>query len=306
MIKKLLLILILISFSGCEKNNIQFFNKEKPVVVIGDEKFYKKDIVEFIYFEIPDIDPNTMKDKDFKKEILNNFIKHKLLVMEAKKAKINIDKKLVKNLYKKLNNSDKSEELNADSEKMIEERLLAQKYLNDKLREYLKITDEELKLYYQEFIKNREGKTYYHLYQIVNEDKSKVEEAYKKLKSGEEFEDVAKLLSSGPEAENGGNMGIIDLENFPPVFDNIKKMKKGEISKIIPSEYGYHIFFLKDIVASENPPFEEVKDILYNELIEAKKDQFLEEFLKEIMKNVKIEINPDFNFIIDNSTSSKN
>lgn len=300
-----LIILVLLIACSCSKQDISIFNREKPVVVIGDEKFYKKDIVEFVFFEIPEVEPATLNDREFQKEILDSFIKHKLLVAEARKAKISLDKKLVKDVYKKLNNGNVDKDSNEASEKLMEEKLIAQKFLNSKLKDYLKITNEDLLAYYKEFIKSRTGKTYYHILQIVNEDKLKVEEAYKLIKSGKKFEDVAKEFSTGPEAENGGDMGVIDLENFPPVFDVIKHMKKGEMSKLISSEYGYHIFLLKDIILSENPSFEDVKEMLYDELIDAKKDQFLEEYLKEMMKNVKIEVNPDFDFNADNSTNSK-
>jgi parvulin-like peptidyl-prolyl isomerase len=298
--KGLIFLMIFTLFYGCTKQNIPFLKKEKPVVTIGEEKYYKKDIVEFVYFEMPEIDLETLKDKDFKKEVIDSFIKHKLLLAEAKKAKISLDKKIIKDVYAKLNKGSQSKEPDEVAEKLMEERLITQKFISTKLKETIKISDDELMNYYKEFIKNKDNKTYYHIFQIVNEDKNKVEEAYRLIREGKKFEDIAKEFSSGPEAENGGDMGVVDIENFPPVFDNIKKMKKGELSKIITSEYGYHIFLLKDVVTSEVPSFDEVKDMLYNELIEAKKDQFLEEYLKEIKKNVKVEVNTDFDFNTDN------
>lgn len=302
MMRYLVLLLSIFLLSSCEKSKNMFsFSKEKPVVIIGNEKYYQKDIIEFMYFELPDLDPNTLQDKDFKKEIINEFVKHKLLVMEAKSTKMNIDKKALKDIYKKLN-SGNTKEIDEKFEKFMEEKLLAQKFLEEKLKAEIKVSDEELKSYYDEFIKNRQGKTYYHIYQIVNEDKQKIEEAYKLLKSGKSFEDVAKEYSIGPEAENGGDMGLVDLENFPPVFDIVKKMKPNELSKILNSEYGYHIIMLKGVAAAENPSFEEIKELLIDELIAAKKDQYLENYLKEKMKNVKVEINPDFDFTVDNTT----
>lgn len=300
--KYIILFFSILLLSACEKSkNIFSTSKEKPVVIIGNDKYYQKDIIEFIYFELPDLDLTTLKDKDFKQEIINEFIKHKLLVMDAKTTKINIDKKAIKDIYKKLNDG-KPKEIEDKFEKFMEEKLLAQKFLEEKIKSEMKVSEEELKSYYDEFVKNRQGKVYYHIYQIVNEDKGRIEEAYKLLKSGKNFEEVAKEYSTAPEAENGGDMGMVDLENFPPVFDIVKKMKPNELSKIINSEYGYHIIMLKGTAAAENPSFEEIKDLLIDELIATKKDQYLENYLKEKMKNVKVEVNPDFDFSTDNTT----
>ncbi|MCX8083815.1 MAG: peptidyl-prolyl cis-trans isomerase [Calditerrivibrio sp.] len=306
--KKIYLILFAVSLllTACEKaKTVITRSNEKPVVIIGNEKYYQKDIIEYIYFELPDIDLSSLNDNDFKQEILNSFIRHKLILLEAKKTKINIDKNMVKNLYNKLNPNQNSNEINEKYEKFISEKILAQKFIEEKIKSEIKISDEELKEYYNEFIKSRTGKIYYHIYQIVNDDKQKIEEAAKLLKSGRSFEEVAKTYSTGPEAENGGDMGVIDLESFPPVFDIVMKMKPGDISKIISSEYGYHILLLKEIIPSENPSFEEIKDLLRDELLSTKWDQYLENYVKEKMKDVKIEINPNFNFIHDNSTNVK-
>lgn len=304
--KYLICMLCVFIFGACEKSRDIFTSRnEKPVVVIGKDKYYQKDIIEFIYFELPDIDPSTLKDKDFKKEIINEFIKHKLLLMEAKKAKVTVDKKALKDIASKLTTNNAPKVIDEKFEKLMEEKLLAQKFLEDKIKSEIKISEEELRAYYEEFIKTKQSKVYYHIYQIVNEDKHKIEEAYKLLKSGKRFEDVAKEYSSGPEAENGGDMGIVDIENFPPVFDLVKNLKPNEISKIVSSEYGYHIILLKETISSDKPSFEEIKDLLLDELIAEKKDQYLENYIKEKMKDVKVEISPDFDFTVDNSTTEQ-
>ncbi|MGC8925229.1 MAG: peptidylprolyl isomerase [Calditerrivibrio sp.] len=304
--KHLILMLCILIFGACEKSKDIFTSSsEKPVVVIGNDKYYQKDIIEFIYFELPDIDPSTLKDRDFKKQMINEFIKHKLLLMEAKKAKLTVDKKALMDIASKLTTNNAPKGIDKKYEKLMEEKLLAKKFFEDKIKSEIKISEEELKSYYEEFVKTRQSKVYYHIYQIINEDKHKIEEAYKLLKSGKSFEDVAKEYSTGPEAENGGDMGIVDIENFPPVFDMVKNMKPNELSKIVTSEYGYHIILLKETISSDKPSFEEIKDLLLDELIAEKKDQYLENYLKEKMKDVKVEINPDFDFAVDNSTTEQ-
>jgi len=123
--------------------------------------------VEFVYFEMPEIDLETLKDKDFKKEVIDSFIKRKLLLAEAKKAKISLDKKIIKDVYAKLNKGSQSKEPDEVAEKLMEERLITQKFISTKLKETIKVSDDELMNYYKEFIKNKDNKTYYHIFRLL-------------------------------------------------------------------------------------------------------------------------------------------
>ena len=63
------------------------------------------------------------------------------------------------------------------------------------------------------------------------------------LNSGQDFAELAKKRSIGPNAEKGGNLGVIDKGDLLPELDSaIRKLKPGEISDVIKSELGFHIF----------------------------------------------------------------
>ena len=64
------------------------------------------------------------------------------------------------------------------------------------------------------------------------------------LKSGQgDFETLARERSIGPNAQRGGDLGVINKGYLLPVLDNaINKLQPNEISDVIQSEIGYHIF----------------------------------------------------------------
>ncbi len=65
----------------------------------------------------------------------------------------------------------------------------------------------------------------------------------KSFKSGTDFGKLADQYSSDPYNFKNGRLGFISISNFgPDVFNKIKKLAPSEVSDIITSEMGYHIF----------------------------------------------------------------
>ncbi len=75
----------------------------------------------------------------------------------------------------------------------------------------------------------------------------KTEEEAKEIKSlldgGADFSQLAKERSIGPNAKKGGDLGIITKGDLLPELDStLSKLKVGEISDIVKTKMGYHIF----------------------------------------------------------------
>ena len=70
-----------------------------------------------------------------------------------------------------------------------------------------------------------------------------------KLRNGADFAELAKEYSEGPSAKYGGSLGYVNLEdlNNPAFEDAVKKLKVGEISGPVLTEFGYHLIKLEDI-----------------------------------------------------------
>lgn len=82
---------------------------------------------------------------------------------------------------------------------------------------------------------------------------SQITKAYKDLKAGKNFEDVASQYSTDSITKaNNGNIGYITVFTLPYSIENIVyRLKPGEYSNIYKSSIGYHIF--KNV--SERPAF---------------------------------------------------
>ena len=105
--------------------------------------------------------------------------------------------------------------------------------------------------------------------------KTKAEALLKEVQAKPEtFAEVAKKNSQDPgSAAKGGDLGFFKRENMvKPFADAAFALKKGEISPVVQSKYGFHIIQLAEIKAGTTPP------------LEANKAKVLEQFQQEQLK----------------------
>jgi parvulin-like peptidyl-prolyl isomerase len=117
----------------------------------------------------------------------------------------------------------------------------------------------------------------------------KIQDIHKRLKNGEEFSVVAKEHSEGPYAENGGDMGFVAKGQLLPIMDKaVFDANKEDITDIVESDIGYHIFLIEERQESRQLELEEVSDYLRGQLFRKKFEENLLEWLKAKRENAYI------------------
>ncbi|WP_445286585.1 SurA N-terminal domain-containing protein [Variovorax atrisoli] len=93
------------------------------------------------------------------------------------------------------------------------------------------------------------------------------------------FAEVARKNSQDPgSAEKGGDLDFVTRGAMvKPFEDAMFALKKGEISGVVETEFGYHIIHLTDIKPAVVPPFEQVRATIENEM---RSQQATQEFAK--------------------------
>ena len=139
----------------------------------------------------------------------------------------------------------------------IKEQLVVRKMRREILTE-IEVSPEEVKDFYNSI--PRDSLPYFStqvkVSQIVKvpeigqQQKDKTKEALLKIreriKAGESFEILATLYSQDPgSAQNGGNLGFVGRGAFQPEFEaEVFKLKPGEVSMPVETEFGYHLIQL--------------------------------------------------------------
>ncbi|MDH5217908.1 MAG: peptidyl-prolyl cis-trans isomerase, partial [Gammaproteobacteria bacterium] len=134
-------------------------------------------------------------------------------------------------------------------------------------------TTEELEEYYEEqkdrFSVKEERKARHILIEGDSADsRQKAQSLYEQIVGGADFGKLAKENSADPgSAADGGMLDFFSKGMMDPAFEDAAySLSKGEISKPVLSEFGYHIIKLEEVRGGQTKPFEEVKAQLENDL----------------------------------------
>lgn len=146
----------------------------------------------------------------------------------------------------------------ADMRVPIKETLMAEE-AKKKVVENIKITPSEVKEYYNSFQKDSLPKigTTYEIAHIViepavnpdelTEARNKIKQLRDRVLKGETFAVLARIYSDDPgSAAKGGELGLFNRGSMAPEFEAaaFSLKKKGDISEIIKTTYGYHVIQL--------------------------------------------------------------
>ena len=77
----------------------------------------------------------------------------------------------------------------------------------------------------------------------TNRIRNKLNDFRERANNGEDFKVLAALYSDDPgSASNGGDLGFVNRGDLVPEFERAAfRLKEGEISEVVESEFGFHI-----------------------------------------------------------------
>ena len=107
---------------------------------------------------------------------------------------------------------------------------------------------------------------------ILVESEVKAKEIFEKIAHGEDFGRMAKEHSKDPGSkEDGGDLGYFTRGQMVPQFEETAfKLKKGDISQPVQSQFGWHIIKLEDRRQRGAPPFDQIRERILASMIHRK------------------------------------
>ena len=113
--------------------------------------------------------------------------------------------------------------------------------------------------------------------------------ARQRVVSGEDFATVAREVSEGREASNGGDMGFFAKDEMMPELTNIAfALDVGQISEIIETRFGFHILKVEEKRPASKMTFEEAEEPVRQLLIENRTGEKVAELLVQLTKAATI------------------
>lgn len=291
-----ILLLILASCSPPKMEDVVARVKEDPILV--------KDVVQSFYRERSKfedgVEKNSKKFLEVKKHLLDDLVQKKILESEAQQQGIQVSPEELEAEVKKY----KSRYNEREFQKILEERkidynnwreikrvnLLTDKLVHQKLFADIAVPEESLKAYYQEHTEEFTRPETVRIRQILTDTKEKADALYTRLKAGENFARLAHDYSIAPDRNLGGDLGFVAKGHFPKEFDACFDLKIGELSPIISSLYGFHIFKLTDKKPEERLSFEQVKGQINGWLSDQLREEAFKKYYEELRKKYPVEV----------------
>ena len=190
---------------------------------------------------------------------------------------------------------DKNKEIVAKVEG-FKRAMVIEALLEEVLKGKGEVSESEIQKYYKEnedrFTEPREIK----IRHIVVNSEPVLKEVLTKLARGESFEKLASTYNVDKSREDGGDLGYIRRGQLAPSFAQFEEAafslrKKGEISEVVKTPFGYHLIQLAERRGTALRPFDQVKEKIRFFLQEKKRKDAYLEYVKETKSRAKISVN---------------
>lgn len=186
-------------------------------------------------------------------------------------GQVKVTDDMLKSYYEKSNQFNVPEQVKAEYVVLTADALAAQ----------INVSDADIKSYYEQNAKHygvEEQRRASHILIGVNKDASDAEKAAAKTKAEQllatlrknpqEFAKLAKENSSDTgSAERGGDLGFFGKGMMVKPFEEAAfKLKQGELSDLVQSDFGFHIIKLTAIKPASTKTLDEVKNEIANDI----------------------------------------
>jgi len=160
--------------------------------------------------------------------------------------------------------------------RQAEERELQQALIQRELRGSL--TEEALRRRYDQTVANRPAEEEVRVRQILVATETAAREVLAELRRpGADFAEVARRRSTGPGAQEGGDLGFFKKGDMVPEFAEAAfALQPGQISDPVRSPFGWHVIRLEERRSAPPPAYEEVRESLRQQLVEQEVTAFVE------------------------------
>ena len=182
--------------------------------------------------------------------LLENLIARRLFLLDAKKNLMEREPEFKESLQR------------------VKDDMLTN-YAIQKSVERVRVTDDEVKKFYDENPEQFEAGETLNASHILVDTEEKAKEIAEKIAAGEiTFEDAAKQFSSCPSSAQGGELGDFGHGQMVPEFENAcAEMEIGTVSAPVKTQFGWHLIRLNNKENGATIAFAEAKEQIREALL---------------------------------------
>lgn len=172
------------------------------------------------------------------------------------------------------------------------EQLLVERLLTDQVFARVAVTEEQIRRVYDENPDAWMEPEQVHAQQIVVKGLDEAKRLQQLLWQGKKFPELARRYSLSPDARVGGDLGFFKRGEMPPAFDDaIFRLSPGQVSDVVSTEYGFHLFKLVEKRAARKRELTEVRGAIEQKLLTQLRAQRQAEYVKELRGKAQVKVN---------------
>ena len=293
---------VLVCLAGC-----RYFgggsgeNDPTPVIVeLNGNAVHSSAFDRFVKARLSDIASSQIDIDLQRSSLLDEFIQRQLVVREAQNENIvPTDEEISRELesqYKQTTTegSEQNQTVLQSAERRFEigEDLLTMTFYNKKVLSNVQVSPAEVEADYAARRAEYEGRNGFYVREIRVFEDAEAQQLYRQaLAKPDDFGVLAKEHSEAPTAARGGLI-YYEADQLPASLEQaITPLKVGSISKVVKSNFGFHIFKLEQ--RAEPLPFEKVKQEIEARLLSEKKQALIDDFNKRLIEGARVRIHAD-------------
>jgi len=262
---------------------------------------------------------DIIPDKDlpfYQKELLSFMIEEKLILQEARRTGVRVsDSEMdfaLSDIARQNKLPDQAALRTAVAQGNIawdqylgnlEKRLIALKLINREVESKMLLMDTDVQAYYQDHPDRFKLTDRIRLRQIlfrvsgtstaeqIEALRLKAEEVLAEAKKGSAFVQLVQKYSEGPEAQKEGDLGFFNKGDLAvPIGRVVFNLGEGEISSLIQTPMGFHIFKVQERQEGRLRPLEQVRPEIEEIVISEKRKHLRRLWLDELWERSFVEI----------------
>ncbi|MBU2591387.1 MAG: peptidyl-prolyl cis-trans isomerase [Nitrospinae bacterium] len=298
---------ILMSCSGGDKNEAdrEVTEEKKVVAIVNGENIYVDDLEIYISQQKSPVAPyikyGQNNSRMIIREALERMIEEKLVIQEAARLNVivtnaEIEEAVNENIAKyesgDLRAALRSVNLTLEQfRNRIAYDLLVRKVSSTIIEKMVQVSEKDVLAYYKKNSGEFDEPLKVRVLHILVNEEEKAKKILLHLKKGGDFEVIAKKESTAPEKDSGGDLGFFEEGIMPEAFDKvIFSMKVGDISHVVKTDYGYHIFKLIDKKGPKKTDKAEALSTIRMNLFDQKRDKAFNIWKQELLNKAEIKI----------------
>jgi peptidyl-prolyl cis-trans isomerase C/foldase protein PrsA len=312
----LAIILICLVFDACSStrsSNAESQDDDSPVIAdINGEAARKTAFERFLKSRLSDFSDQSGQSQEEsdsqRSQLLDEFIQRLLIIQEARKKNIEPSddeiRSALEEQHRQVNaqGADQNETTLESDERRVEiyNDLRMLKYQTETLGlKEARVTPQEIEAYYNQNAERYQGKSGFLVREIRVSNNEQAQKLYRlALAKPADFAVLARDNSESPTRINGGEMEY-ETKSLPQVLEQaITPLKVGSISRVVQSNYGYHIFKLER--RAEPVPLVKARKEIEDKLQSEKNQSLIDNLNKRLRAGAKVTIYRDrlgFNYV---------